>query len=177
MLLLKSSKGNNCNAIITVNTSIFFIVMGIWLFDEKERQLALNVLQSKLNSSDSDSDDEDSFVNNSDDNIGDKSGNNTQLKPISVTDLLGGNKSSPTILDILSKAKISQPSPAPNHHQTQQQPSPSSSSPLETAICDKFNGLSADTSLKSFTNSVCQFIQANPQLLASLHRQVTSKRQ
>lgn len=161
--------------------------MGIWLFDEKERQLALNVLQSILNGqSDSDSDDdtEDSFVNSADNSFNNadntitiaasKNSTPSQLKPISVTDLLGVSKSSPTILDILSKAKVS--NPAPSH----QQPEPSDSSQsstLETAICDKFKDLPAETSLKSFTNSVCQFIQANPQLLAALHSQLTSKKQ
>ena len=141
--------------------------MGIWLFDEKERQLALNVLQSKLKGEAGEEgkgveqvelEGDDVVLNH---NAHNTNNTQTQLKPISVTDLLGSNdnKSSPSILDILSKAKVSTVIPSSNS--------------LDTLIVDKFKDLPSTTSLKSFTNSVCQFLQENPQLLASLHLQLT----
>lgn len=132
--------------------------MGIWLFDEKERQLALDVLQSKLNGTETDSD------HDIEDNV-----STAQLKPISVTDLLGGSKASssptptPSILDILSKAKMPKSASRP--------------SSLETEITENFKDLPSETSLKVFTDSVCLFLRSNPQLLASLHSQLTTKKQ
>ena len=142
--------------------------MGIWLFDEKERQLALNVLQSILSSdpfSDSENSTETTEINNS--------SNSSQLKPISVTDLLGNNKKSeskskPSILEILSKAKIAHNPTPVDSHETRS---------LESKILMNFKDLPQSTSLKSFINSVCQFLQTNPQLLASLHRQLTDKQE
>lgn len=147
--------------------------MGIWLFDEKERQLALNVLQSKLKGEAGEEgkgveevelEGDDVVLNHNTHNFNNAHNTHntqTQLKPISVTDLLGSNdiKSSPSILDILSKAKVSTAVPSSNS--------------LDTLIADKFKDLPSTTSLKSFTNSVCQFLQENPQLLASVHRQLT----
>ena len=117
--------------------------MGIWLFDENERQSALNVLESILSGN---SDDEGDVLEN----------NSAQLKSISVSDLLGGNdkEKSPSILEILSKAKTTKWS-------------------LERAILDNFDGnLTASTSLKSFTNSDYEILQENPQLLAPLHQKL-----
>lgn len=166
---------------------IIMVVMGIWLFDEKERQLALNVLQSKLNGAAEDAgeggkveevvdvndDDDDVVLSNDshDTRTLHDTPTQTQLKPISVTDLLGSNdnKSSPSILDILSKAKRSTSTATSTATSTS---APSSNS-LDTFIVDEFKDLPSTTSLKSFTNSVCHFLQENPQLLASLHRQLT----
>lgn len=139
--------------------------MGIWLFDEKERQLALDVLQSKLNGTEVDSD------HDIEDNDSANTSSTAQLKPISVTDLLGGSKASssssptptPSILDILSKAKMPKSTSRP--------------SSLETEITENFKDLPSETSLKVFTDSVCLFLRSNPQLLASLHSQLTTKKQ
>jgi hypothetical protein len=141
--------------------------MGIWLFDEKERQLALDVLQSKLNGTEADSD------HDIEDNDSANTSSTAQLKPISVTDLLGGSKASssssssptptPSILDILSKAKMPKSTSRP--------------SSLETEITENFKDLPSETSLKVFTDSVCLFLRSNPQLLASLHSQLTTKKQ
>lgn len=129
--------------------------MGIWLFDEQERQLALNVLKDLLegNSATDQSDEEEEEKR-------DKLTNeNVQLKHISVTDLLGGGKNlgkSPSILDLLAKAKVNEES------------QPTS---LDDSILKHFQNSPVPASLKSFTNSVCQLLQSNPQLLAALHRQ------
>jgi hypothetical protein len=141
--------------------------MGIWLFDEKERQLALDVLQSKLNGTEADSD------HDIEDNDSANTSSTAQLKPISVTDLLGGSKASssssptptptPSILDILSKAKMPKSTSRP--------------SSLETEITENFKDLPSETSLKVFTDSVCLFLRSNPQLLASLYSQLTTKKQ
>lgn len=145
-------------------------VMGIWLFDETERQLALNVLQSLLTKVvDSEESDDESEQ--------EQQASPQQMKPISVTDLLGTTSSSssssnskkektPSILDLLAKAKIKDDATTAT--------SPSLTS-LEAAISDKFRDLPASTSLKSFTNSVCQFIQSNPQLLTTLHRDLINR--
>ena len=131
----------------------------------------MDVLQSKLKGDFDDDDTVEEIVVHDD-----KA--SSQLKPISVTDLLGNNNSSssPSILEILSKAKVAK---SQQSQQTEQpevtHPEPQSS--LETLIMDKFKNLPSETSLKSFTNSVCQFIQTNPQLLASLHRQLINKKQ
>lgn len=127
--------------------------MGIWLFDENERQLALNVLQSILSDSPKDADGTEDYESV-------QITQNWHLKPINVTDLLGNKTSSPSILELLSKAKVEKEESIMKID-------------LESAIVDKFNHLPPSTSLNSFTNSVCQFLHANPQLLASLHRQLT----
>lgn len=158
--------------------------MGIWIFDEKERQSALNILQTLLSPNTSDT---------------------AQLKPISFTDLLGVSLpiknnikdtdtfntkikintkpkpnftnttdisnptdiSKPTILDLLSKAKIRDPTDNDN---------------LTKEIKNHFSNITSNanfdskTSLKDFTNQICEFLRANPQVLASLHRDLIMNR-
>lgn len=138
--------------------------MGIWLFDEKERQLALNVLDDLLQGEENDG------IPLSDSSTEPSSESVQQLKHISVTDLLGVKKleKSPSILDLLSKAQVKE-SPSP---------SPSVSSSLDKTIFEHFCETEpVSPSLKSFTESVCEFIRANPQLLAPLHRQLTDHKQ
>lgn len=136
--------------------------MGIWLFDEKERQLALKVLQSILtgNSEDEEAEEDDQSSNNS-----------AQLKSISVADLLGANEKEkpPSILEILSKAKTAK--------ETTKEPTNEPVKSLENAILDNFEGnLSASVSLESFTSLVCEFLQETPQILAALHRKLTNNK-
>lgn len=154
--------------------------MGIWIFDEKERQSALNILQTLLSPNISDT---------------------AQLKPISFTDLLGvslpikdnikdtdtfntkiktkpkpnvtntisntTDTNKPTILDLLSKAKIRDSTDNDN---------------LTEEIKKHFSNITSNanfdskTSLKDFTNKICEFLRANPQVLASLHRDLVMNR-
>lgn len=147
--------------------------MGIWLFDEKERHLALQVLQKLLVDHDRTEDGEDE----ENEEVG------AQLKKISVTDLFGKrgktppppphseNQTSPSIMDLLSKAKVKHPPPdLPSQPQVF-----ASSNSLDVVIIENFSHLPASTSLKSFTTSVAQFLQSNPQLLAGLHRKCIEK--
>lgn len=137
-------------------------VMGIWLFDEKERHIALSVLQGILAGSPSSDSDSDSPVNPQ------------QLKPISVTDLLGGKtaEKTPNILDLLSKAKIKD-----DHETRNSSLQETNALSLEDAISNHFASSTElpPTSLKSFTSAVCTFLQENPQLLAAAHRKLVTK--
>lgn len=166
MLLLNNSQGKRptrkSHSFISLS-----LVMGIWLFDEKERQLALNVLESLLNNS------EESEIE--DEQSGSAHHTQTQLKPILVTDLLGttGKKEkTPSILDLLAKAKIKDEASSNSAGNTAVT---NVAQTLESAITERFKDLPPSTSLKSFTNSVCQFIQSNPQLLTSLHRDLSKQ--
>ena len=75
--------------------------------------------------------------------------------------------SKPTILDILSKAKIRDSTDNDN---------------LTGEIKKHFSNINSNanldskTSLKDFTKQVCEFLRANPQLLASLHRDLVMNR-
>lgn len=146
--------------------------MGIWLFDEKERKLALNLLQTLLSPN--------------------STAETVQLKAISFTDLLGvsvkdniqeklkgmekekekdikptsynnnntNTTNNPSILDLLSKAKLRDAKDGDN---------------LTREIKKHFSSgananFSSTTSLKDFTHQTCEFLRANPRLLASLHR-------
>ena len=148
--------------------------MGIWLFDEKERQLALNVLQG-LSNEPEDSDEYETSVPS----CKTKTSVPAQLKQISVTDLLADSsfsistaeteinvEKSPSILDLLSKAIVKNSLPS-------ESPLPS----LEQFIIDQFVDNPPPSSLKSFANSVCQSIQNNPQILTNLHRRLVEGRQ
>ena len=158
---------NNTQGYITLLRFIIFIflVMGIWLFDVQERQLAFDVLDDLLKGK---------VVDHSDgEELNHQTQINTvqQLKPISVNDLLNPSGTSKpaekpaSILDLLSKARVKE-TPALS---------------LDDAILEHFSSdynfnsnynISVPASLKSFTESVCQLLQSNPHLLAPLHRQL-----
>lgn len=142
--------------------------MGIWLFDEKERQSALTVLEQLLQ------------VENGADNTDE----NVHLKKISVTDLLGKPEKlekSQNILDLLSKAKIKHDEIVENEHfpvkTASVAPINNHLTALSSAIFDHFNNQPIPSSLKSFTSVICNFLTDNPQLLAPLHRQLTTESQ
>ena len=128
--------------------------MGVWFFEERERQMILTVLKDILTAVTHEK--------------------KLDLRPISLHDLLGTRSKSPdsqqqqqqpSILDILSRAKTPVNAPSKN------------SSSLETLLLNHFNRLPPRTSLKEFTGLVCQFLTENPQSLASLHRELSLKEQ
>lgn len=150
--------------------------MGIWLFDEKERHIALSLLQSILAGS---------VSSDSDSNAELPAAKSQQLKAISVNELLGGGgktaEKTPNILDLLSKAKIKDDHNDTNFTVTNLSTASAAHPPaasLEDAIIKHFSASTAQppASLKSFTSAVSTFLQENPQLLAAAHRKLVMKR-
>lgn len=149
--------------------------MGIWLFDENERHLALSVLESIISDSEEDKSKEQQLnlksisINellNTRTNVIDtaNSNDNDNITNTNTTGIAGtatNGTDTPNIFDLLSKAKIKEPTIINDKHDP---------TTLENSILQHFSSQNYfPTSLKSFTTNVCTFIQENPQVLAGIH--------
>lgn len=147
---------------------------GIWLFDEKERQLAFNLL-SQLHTG-----------SNSSSNSSTTSNNNNQLKKISISDLFNSKASSSAdvssanninntnesrtdsqtsniLQDLFSKAKMRTASPANERVPVRDQD-------LSEFICSNFTSTATPTSISDFADLVADLIKRNPNSLNRIHR-------